>query len=59
MNKQPFWHRAVILFTATRDIPREELQECLQKKFKIKDLVKGTVEVEEADSEPGDPHDLM
>jgi hypothetical protein len=59
MNKQPFYHRVVLFFTATRDISREEIQETLRKKFRIKDLVKDTIEVEEADSEVGDPYDLM
>jgi len=56
-NKQPFYHRATILFTATREVPQEEVEAII---FKIADVVEGTVVIEEYDEpEAGDPHDLM
>lgn len=58
-NKQPFYHRATILFTATREITREELQEMLVNKLKSRDIVQFTQECEEIGAEPGDPADLM
>lgn len=60
-NKQPFYHRAVILFTATRDIPQQELERQLKSALRVAPLagvIKTTIQVEECDSEPGDPQDL-
>lgn len=51
---QPFYHQASILFTATREISRDELTEAL----KIPGLVKLSPECEQVDAEPGDPADL-
>lgn len=60
MNKQPFYHRVVLLFTATRDISPAELTQLLREKLTIvPKQLRGTIEVEECDSEPGDPSDLM
>jgi hypothetical protein len=62
-NKQPFYHRVTVLFTATRALKEDELKDLLfdglneMSKGKI---VKGSVEIEEFDEpEPGDPADLM
>lgn len=59
MNKQPFYHRAVILFTATRDIGKDELEEILRNKLRGNGVVAESPEVEEVDAEPGDPADLL
>jgi hypothetical protein len=62
-NKQPFYHRATILFTATRDVSREELQRMVQRGANASDgaleVIAESIEVEECDSEPGDPADLV
>jgi hypothetical protein len=58
-NKQPFYHRAVILFTATQEISTEELKRILKRKLGTDGIITTSVEVEECDSEPGDPADLM
>lgn len=65
MNKQPFYHRAIILFTATRDITKEELEASLRikrgghKSFAVTDVITESIEVEECNAEPGDPADLL
>lgn len=58
VNHQPYYHRAVILFTATRDVPQRELQRTLNL-VKLPGYVAGTLEVEEVGAEPGDPADLL
>lgn len=62
-NKQPFYHRAVILFTATREIRAGELQALLRAKLaatkRSDSIIRNSIEVEECDGEPGDPADLM
>lgn len=59
MAAQPFYHRAVILFTAkNKEFTRDELTALLQKKLQTKDIVIGSPECEEVDAEPGDPQDL-
>jgi hypothetical protein len=67
MNKQPFYHKMNVLFTATADVSDVAnspeflvaLEKFLKRQFK-KDLVKGSVEFDgPADAEPGDPADLM
>lgn len=58
-NKQPYYHRATILFTATGAIPQEALEEALNDKVADGNHVL-YFEVEEyEDPEPGDPADLM
>ena len=60
MNKQPFYHRADVLFTCTEPLSREEFIAALAKGLKRHGLVKGGIEVEEYDEpDPGDPADLM
>lgn len=59
MNKQPYYHQASILFTATREITRDELTELLRKKLRVKDIIVNTIECEEVDAEPGDLANLM
>ena len=59
MNKQPFYHRAVILFTATQDIPGDQLKKILKSKLGTDEIIVSSIDVEECDSEPGDPSDLM
>lgn len=59
MNQQPYYHRAVVLFTATHEFTRDELTALLAKKLRAKGLVPGTAECEEVDAEPGDPADLI
>lgn len=58
MNKQPFYHVATVLFTATRRIDREEFEKAL-KLVKFKGLVRYSMECEQLDAEAGDPTDLM
>lgn len=60
MNKQPFYHRATILWTATRSQNSEEVQRALEAGIKqVEGTVAGTLIVEEMDDEAGDPTDLM
>lgn len=56
-NKQPFYHRAVILFTATRPLSQAELQKALC--LFSAEVLPDSIEVEECDAEPGDPADLI
>mgnify|MGYP000878549486 CR=1 FL=1 len=58
MNKQPFFHRAVILFTATEALTRHDLEDLIDKR-KLGPIILNTLEVEEIDAEPGDPADLL
>jgi hypothetical protein len=58
INKQPFYHRAVILFTATHDVDEKELLAAV-KKLKIDGLLPNSIEIEEINAEPGDPADLL
>jgi hypothetical protein len=59
VNKQPFYHEVTFLFTATREFTRVELTLLLAKALKGRDVVKGTIDVESVEAEPGDPADLM
>ena len=66
MNKQPWYCRAVLLFTATEEIDEEEvkslLRDALVSYFKknLRDVVlEDSIQCEEIAQEPGDPHDLM
>ena len=59
INKQPVYHRATILFVATRVITPQELQAALVNRLQFRDLLSGTVECKEIDVEPGDPHDFL
>lgn len=58
MNKQPFYHRAVVLFTATEEISLRELEELLFKKMKGYGIISDSIVVEELEIDPGDPADL-
>jgi hypothetical protein len=59
-NKQPFYHRAVVLFTATRELPNEEVKDAVTRSLgRLKGVLKDSIELEECDAEAGDPHDLM
>ena len=59
MAKQPFYHRAVILFTADRDISMGELERNLRYFLSTyTSVLPETIVVEECDSEAGDPADL-
>jgi hypothetical protein len=63
VNKQPFYHRATILFTATRPITEEEFRKLVA--YAVECGLEGagledTVEIEEwLEPEAGDPMDLM
>lgn len=70
VNKQPFYHRAVILFTATRSIGNEELTKILHDAFQYYEnyahygiqttgIILDTIDIEECDSEAGDLQDLV
>lgn len=61
-NVQPFYTRAVVLFTATQDVSAEELKKLLRRALKARKVSKilvDTIDVEECDSEAGDPADLI
>jgi hypothetical protein len=61
-NKQPFYHRADLIFTAIREVSRDELETAIRSALKnlIKLGIIGTsVEVEDVEWEAGDPDDLM
>ena len=66
MNKQPFYHRFSVLFTATNDLSsladddfKKKLEGFLRR-AKGPTLVKGTIEFDEPlNAEPGDPSDLV
>lgn len=58
-NKQPFYHRAVILFTATDEVDGVSFGKMLNLKLRSKGFIRDSFEVEEISAEPGDPHDLM
>jgi len=64
MNKQPFYHRLTVLFTATEDVTddddalAQEIAKLLKRRFG-RAVLKDTVEIEEFDAEPGDPADLL
>ena len=61
-NIQPFFHRATVLFTATREIGSEELMHLLRLRFAglyPKEILVKSIYVEDCDAEPGDPLDLI
>ena len=61
MNKQPFYHRATILFTATEPFTIQDLETTLRLALKDRRtaIIVNTIIAEECDSEPGDPADLI
>lgn len=66
MNKQPFYHRLEVLFTATEDVSdkanSEEFKEKLANFLKrnLGPVLKDSVEFDgPVNAEPGDPSDLM
>jgi hypothetical protein len=59
MNKQPFYHRAVILFTATEGFGVDDVTKIFQSIKRSKNIIVSSIECEEVDAEPGDPQDLM
>ncbi len=62
MNKQPFYHTASVLFTATREVSQSELEAAIRAAFKARPfsgVLTNTIVVESLDNEPGDPADLM
>jgi hypothetical protein len=59
-NKQPWYHGVMFTFTATESMSHEEIQARLEKAFKTRPCVPGTVFIDELNEpEPGDPADLM
>jgi hypothetical protein len=58
-NKQPFYHNAIILFTATKEFSWEDFNALIKEKLKSPFIVIGSVECEEIEAEPGDPGDLV
>lgn len=59
-NKQPFYHRAVVLFTATRELTHEEVLAAVRTGLSgTADVIAESTEVEECDAEAGDPHGLI
>lgn len=63
MNKQPFYHRATILFTGLKEFSEEEIrmliQEALMGQKSMKGVLDPLVIIEDLEVEPGDPYDLM
>ena len=63
MNDQPFHHTVGLLFTATRVITREEIEEFLELDQVQRLLPDGTiidtVQCEFVEAEAGDPSDLV
>jgi hypothetical protein len=62
MNKQPFYHRVVVLATFTRPLSEEEFEKILKRALQEKHngYVPGSLMLEEyMEPEPGDPADLM
>jgi hypothetical protein len=60
MNKQPFYHRAVILFTGLgKEYSRDEVTKVMRGKGDRTHILITSIECEEVDAEPGDPQDLM
>jgi hypothetical protein len=65
-NKQPFYHRMEVLFTATEDLSEEmntkKFKRALAQFFRstLGKSLRGSVEYDApVSAEPGDPHDLM
>lgn len=66
MNKQPFYHRATVLFTVARPLSEEEIMNALEIGLRnilsseFDNYVDRSVEVEEFEEpEAGNPDDLM
>lgn len=65
MNKQPFYHTATILFTATESINGDQLATLLMKALEQmtalerSTIIPDSIVTECIDSEPGDPADLV
>jgi len=60
MNKQPFFHRCTILFTAYEPMTEAEVLENIQDGLTMDIVDKLSIEIEEYDEpEAGDPVDLM
>lgn len=53
MNKQPYYHRAVVLFTATREISADEFEEAIQS-LELRGLVADSMQCVELDADPAD-----
>ena len=59
-NKQPFYHRVVVLFSAVRELTESEISTAVQVGFdKDTDVLKESIVIEEYDVDAGDPYDLM
>ena len=58
-NKQPFYHRLTVLFTATDDVSYRMKAFMKQKLPEFDEVIPDSIEIEECDAEPGDPADLM
>ena len=61
MNKQPFYHNAMILFTATEEVDQNELKQIIHKALSSKKwyVKQHNIEIEDFGCDAGDPHDLM
>jgi hypothetical protein len=58
-NKQPFYHNATILFTATEPLDRDEVTKLLKQIDTDARIIADSVECSDVDDHPGDPVDLM
>lgn len=60
MNKQPFYHRVTVLFTATEELTEADVLKKVRKGLSGRQVIASSVEIEEFDEPmPGDPADLM
>lgn len=60
MNKQPFYHRCVVLFTATEPMEEQTVFENIRDGLTMDIILRDSIEIEEyLEPEPGDPADLM
>ena len=59
MNKQPHYHEVSILFTATKELSKEDLEHVLEELKCDKDVLNDSVEIQFIECEAGDPADLM
>jgi hypothetical protein len=58
-NKQPFYHRAVILFTATEPLDQADVLSAITEGMPSS-VIPTSIEIEEFDEpQAGDPADLM
>jgi len=60
-NKQPFYHEVQVLFTTTsgKYLTKQQKEKIAVLVQSFKGILKGSVEIDENEPEPGDPADLL